>query len=100
MVVIPVDADVDEAEQVGEEPGRRAHEARPASAPGGSFSSSTMTVRMIMARTPSLNGSCRLVRMGHGFRPRLCSTVTAAAQMAWSFWSRSREYQPKGIGSQ
>jgi hypothetical protein len=24
----------------------------------------------------------------------------AAPQMAWSFWSRLRVYQPKGIGSQ
>lgn len=24
----------------------------------------------------------------------------AAGQIAWSFWSRLREYQPKGIGSQ
>jgi len=55
MVVAPVDADVDEAEQVGQEPVAELPRAWRVGS-SGTFSSRTMMV-MMMASTPSLNAS-------------------------------------------
>src|SRR5450631_558529 len=69
MVVAPVDPDVDEAEQVCQEPRGRAAE-RCERGLSGTFSSRTMMV-MMMARTPSLNASSRLVRIRAVFQERV-----------------------------
>ena len=58
MMVVPVDADVDEAEHVAEEH-RQQRRSASRLAPCGTFSSSTMMV-MMMAITPSLNASILL----------------------------------------
>ena len=57
VVVVPVDADVDEAEHVAEETGTDRPSAATV-APVRNFISSTMIV-MMMAITPSLNASMR-----------------------------------------
>jgi hypothetical protein len=56
VVVVPVDADVDEAEHVAHED--RPQRQRPEIGPCGTLSSSTMMV-MMMAMTPSLKASTR-----------------------------------------
>ena len=67
-MVGPVDADVDEAEQVAEQAGAgRVPQCRQVGRPSGSCSSSTMIV-MMMASTPSLNASRRLVRIAPGYQ--------------------------------
>ena len=62
VMVVQVDADVDEAEQVAQQARTRGADDVVEALPLGTFSSSTMIV-MMMARTPSLNASNRLVRM-------------------------------------
>ena len=55
VVVVPIDADVDETEHVADEDGQQRQQSLKA-APCGTFSSSTMMV-MMMAMTPSLKAS-------------------------------------------
>ena len=61
MMIVPVDAEIDEAEHVAQEDGKQ-RPKRGESAPWGTFSSSTMMVMMI-ASTPSLNASIRVLVM-------------------------------------
>src|SRR4051794_31234566 len=61
MVIVPIDGDIDEAQQIGQEDRPDSLSAWK-SAPSGTFSSSTMMV-MMMATTPSVMASRRSVSM-------------------------------------
>ena len=58
VVIVPVDADVDEAQHVAQEDRQQRPQRRRSRRRAGTFSSSTMMVMMI-ASTPSLKASSR-----------------------------------------
>ncbi len=63
VMVVPVDPDVDEAEDIAEEHRKDGPERAASAAPCGTFISSTMMV-MMMAMTPSLKASSRCLLIG------------------------------------
>ena len=73
MVVVPVDAQEDETQNVGQNTRQQRARALPSPPPCGTLSSSTMMV-MRMAMTPSLNASNRW-SYGHYYRRRYFQTT-------------------------
>ena len=74
MMIVPKDADIQEAERVGEkdwQPRREGGQIRP----GRRFDSSTMIV-MMMAITPSVNASRRLFPWRDAFRIGRCGDAS------------------------